>query len=53
MLEKSLEKVNIIKLRAILLLEANFNALYKIVFNKHLILDLEKYDSMLIEIIGR
>jgi hypothetical protein len=33
MLEKSSRNINIAKLRAILLLEADFNALNKIIFN--------------------
>ena len=33
MLEKSLGNINVEKLRAILLLEANFNILYEIIFN--------------------
>ena len=33
MLEKALENIDIKKLRVILLLEADFNAVYKIIFN--------------------
>jgi hypothetical protein len=46
-LEKPLGNVNVIKLRAILLLEANFNTLYKIVFNGRLMPELEVRDEIL------
>ena len=52
MLEKAPGKINVDKLRAILLLEANFNTLYKIVFNLWLILELKENNSVLKEIIG-
>ena len=37
MLEKALGKININKLRVIPFLEADFNALYKIIFNSRLL----------------
>ena len=40
-LEKSAGNVNMVQLRAILLLEADFNALNKIVFNRRAILSIE------------
>ena len=40
-LEKSLGNANMQKLRAILLLEADFNVLHKIIFNRRMILVLE------------
>ena len=51
-LEKSKGYINIAKLRAILLLEADFNALNKIVFNTKLIPSLERTNSIPYEIIG-
>ena len=51
-LEKAFRKINISKLHAILLLEANFNVLYKIVFNIRILPSLE-YDRLILdEIIG-
>ena len=47
MLEKSSGNTNVIKLRAIFLLEANFNTLYKIIFNSRLILELEAREEIL------
>lgn len=41
------------KLRAILLLEASFNIVGKIIFNSKLISSLEKSKAILIKIIGR
>ena len=52
MLEKVAGNINVQKLRAILLLEADFNALYKIVFNNRLIPKLEEVDAIPVEIIG-
>ena len=52
MLEKVVGNVNIQKLRAILLLEADFNALHKIVFNNRLTLKLEEVNGIPVEIIG-
>ena len=42
MLEKALGKLLVSKLRVILFLEANFNALYKIIFNRRILSILEK-----------
>ena len=53
MLEKSKGVVNAIKLHRILLLEADFNALYKILFNSRVILPIEKNQQILYEIIGK
>ena len=52
MLEKVAGNINVQKLRAILLLEADFNALHKIVFNNRLIPKLEEVDAIPVEIIG-
>lgn len=52
MLEKVAGNINVQKLRAILLLEADFNALCKIVFNNRLVPKLEKVDAIPVEIIG-
>ena len=52
MLEKVAGNINVQKLRAILLLEADFNALNKIVFNNRLIPKLEEVDAIPVEIIG-
>ena len=41
-LEKESRKINISKLRAILLLEANFNVLNKIIFNTRILPTLER-----------
>lgn len=51
-LEKSLSNTNIKKLRQILLLEADFNTFYKIIFKMRLVLKLEESQSILGEIIG-
>ena len=50
-LEKLKGNVNIKKLRAILLLEANFNTLNKILFSSRVILSLEKHRSIPYKII--
>jgi hypothetical protein len=52
MLEKSAGNVQVSKLRAILLLEADFNALNKIVFNNRTLPSLEANGSIPYEIIG-
>ena len=52
MLEKAPGNIDINKLRAILLLEADFNAVYKIIFNSRMILRLEKANIIPNEIIG-
>ena len=52
MLEKSAGDVNVQKLRAILLLEADFNAMHKIIFNNRLILSIEAENAIPMEIIG-
>ena len=52
MLEKVAGNINVQKLRAILLLEADFNALHKIVFNNRLIPKLEEADAIPVKIIG-
>ena len=52
MLEKSAGDVNIQKLRAILLLEADFNAMDKIIFNSSLIPSIEAANAIPIEVIG-
>ena len=49
MLEKSLSNANVEKLRVILLLEVDFNALYKIIFNKRPISVLEAREEILQE----
>ena len=41
MLEKSKGNINVEKLRAILLLEADLNAIYKIMFNRRVLPKLE------------
>ena len=41
------------KLRATLLLEADFNALHKIIFNERIMTVLEEKDEILQEIVGR
>jgi len=53
MLEKIAGNVNMTKLRAILLLEANFNALNKIIFNDRVIPRIEISNTILYEVIGR
>ena len=52
MLEKSKAHIDVAKLRAILLLEADFNALNKIVFNTKLMPSLERTNSIPYKIIG-
>ena len=52
MLEKSLGNTNIQKLRVILLLEVDFNMLYKIVFNSRIMLVLENTSVIPYKIIG-
>ena len=52
MLEKVAGNVNVQKLRAILLLEADFNALHKIIFNNRLIPNLEVANAIPMEVIG-
>ena len=52
MLEKLTGNANAQNLRAMLLLEANFNALHEIIFNDRPILNLEVTGAMLIEVIG-
>ena len=52
MLEKASRKTLVSKLRAILLLEADFNALYNIIFNCRMLPALERKNLMLSEIIG-
>ena len=42
MLEKAPRKIDVSKLRVILLLKADFNTIYKIIFNSCLMLILEK-----------
>ena len=51
-LEKSTGNIQVSKLRAILLLEADFNALNKIVFNNRTISNLEASNSIPYEVIG-
>ena len=51
-LEKLAENVNMAKLRAILLLEADFNALNKIVFNGRAILSVKASKTIPYEVIG-
>ena len=52
MLEKSPRKILVLKLRAILLLEADFNALHKIIFNGRILPVLEKDDLIPLDILG-
>ena len=51
MLEKSLGKILVLKLWAILLLEADFNALHKIIFNGRILPALEKNNLIPVEIL--
>ena len=51
MLEKVVSNIDVEKLRAILLLEADFNVLHKIVFNNRLIPKLEETGTISMEII--
>ena len=52
MLEKIRNQIEVFKLRAILLLEADFNTLNKLVFNSKLIPFLEDKEAIPYEIIG-
>jgi hypothetical protein len=52
MLEKSLGKTNVKKLKVILLLEVDFNVLYKTIFNSRIMPALEVKDKILYEIIA-
>ena len=52
MLEKTPDKINVKKLRAILLLEEDFNDLHKIVFNTRVPPQLEAHQLIPKEIIG-
>jgi hypothetical protein len=47
MLEKALGKINMSKLRSMLLLKVDFNTLHKIIFNIKLILKLEQSKQIL------
>jgi len=51
MLEKEKGNINVEKLRAILLLEADFNRLNKIIYNSRVIPELEKREEILFEVI--
>ena len=51
MLEKSAENVNVVKLKAILLPEADFNTLNKIVFNRRAIPLIEASKAIPYEVI--
>ena len=53
MLEKSRCKILVSKLRAILLLETELNALHKIIFNQRILIALEQHTLIPIEIVGR
>ena len=52
MLEKALGNIDMKKLRVILLLEADFNTVYKIIFNRRIIPRLKEAKTILNEIIG-
>ena len=52
MLEKLIGSINAQKLRAILLLGADFSAMHKIIFNNRLMLNIEVTNAILIEVIG-
>ena len=52
MLEKTPSNVNVLKLKAILLLEADFNAVVKLIFNSRFMSLLERKKVISIEIIG-
>ena len=52
MLEKALENMDVKKLRVILLLEADFNTVHKIIFNKRMIPRLKEANTILNKIIG-
>ena len=51
-LEKFAGNVNVAKLKAILLLEANFNTFNKIVFNRRAILSIEASKTIPYKVIG-
>ena len=51
-LEKLVGNVHIQKLRVILLLEADFNAVHKIIFSNRLIPNIEVVNAILMEVIG-
>ena len=51
MLEKTAGNVHVQKLRVILLLEADFNAIDKIIFSTRLILSIEAENAILMEVI--
>ena len=52
MLEKSPGDINVQKLQAILILEADFNTMHKIIFNQRVMPRLEQYNDIPKEIIG-
>ena len=52
-LEKEVGNVDVVKLRTILLLEADFNRLNKIIFNNRVLPKLEQDKAVLTEVIGR
>ena len=52
MLEKVAGNINVQKLRAILLLEADFNAMHKIIFNNRLMPRIEADNAIPMEVIG-
>ena len=52
MLEKVAGNINVQKLRAILLLETDFNAMHKIIFNNRLIPSIEADKAIPMEVIG-
>ena len=52
MLEKSAGNVHVQKLRVILLIEVDFNAMHKIIFNNRLIWNIEAVNTIPIEVIG-
>ena len=51
-MEKSPGNINITKLRAILLIEADFNRMNKIIFNSRVILSLETNQAIPYKVIG-
>ena len=53
MLEKGKENINTGKLRVILLLEADLNGIYKIIFNSKVISRLEAINQILFKILDR
>ena len=52
MLEKLLGNISVQKLQAILLLEVDFNAINKIIFNTRVMPLMELYNKILSEIVG-